>query len=158
MAYCHKWGVKNGYSFVLHFFSLISEGLGGVVFVQILDNYMSFFPKTIQMIRNNKWRVDCVSNDFVVLLSLPCPNWVETGSSLHDCTALVWRIFLSKTSPRRQTIDGRGDIDVSHGQFSKIIKLFDSPAARLNLYDADQTRCSIVVHTSLVTMYFYDHN
>ena len=32
----------------------------------------------------------------------------------------------------RQTIDGRGggsDIDVSLGQFSKIIKLFNSPAA-----------------------------
>ena len=53
-GFIHKWDVKNDFTFVLHFFSLISDCLGGVIFVQILDNYMSFFPKTIQMIRNNK--------------------------------------------------------------------------------------------------------
>ena len=37
--------------------------------------------------------------------------------------------FFVENVARRQTIDGRGDIDVSHGQFSKIIKLFNSPAA-----------------------------
>ena len=30
MALFHKWDVKNGFAFVLHFFSLISDGLGGV--------------------------------------------------------------------------------------------------------------------------------
>ena len=30
MALYHKWDVKNGSPFVLHFFSLIFNGLGGV--------------------------------------------------------------------------------------------------------------------------------
>ena len=30
MALYHEWDVKNGYAYVLTFFSLISDGLGGV--------------------------------------------------------------------------------------------------------------------------------
>jgi hypothetical protein len=30
MALYYKWDVKNGFSFVLQFFILISDGLGGV--------------------------------------------------------------------------------------------------------------------------------
>ena len=30
MALYHKWDVKNGFAHVLTFFSLISDGLGGV--------------------------------------------------------------------------------------------------------------------------------
>ena len=30
MAFYHKWNVKNGFTYVLQFFSLISDGLGGV--------------------------------------------------------------------------------------------------------------------------------
>ena len=30
MALYHKWDVKNGFAYVLTFFSLISDGLGGV--------------------------------------------------------------------------------------------------------------------------------
>ena len=30
MALCHRWYVKNGFAYVLKFFSLISDGLGGV--------------------------------------------------------------------------------------------------------------------------------
>ena len=30
MASYHKWDVKNGFAYVLQFFSLISDGLGGV--------------------------------------------------------------------------------------------------------------------------------
>ena len=30
MALCHKWDVKNDFAYVLQFFSLISDGLGGV--------------------------------------------------------------------------------------------------------------------------------
>ena len=30
MAPYHKWDVKNGFAFMLDFFSLISDGLGGV--------------------------------------------------------------------------------------------------------------------------------
>ena len=30
MALYHKWDVKNGFAYVLQFFSLISDGLGGV--------------------------------------------------------------------------------------------------------------------------------
>ena len=31
MALCHKWDVKNGFTYVLQFFSLISDGLGGMI-------------------------------------------------------------------------------------------------------------------------------
>ena len=30
MGLYHKWNVKNGFAYVLQFFSLISDGLGGV--------------------------------------------------------------------------------------------------------------------------------
>ena len=30
MAWYHKWDVKNGFTYVLQFFSLISDGAGGV--------------------------------------------------------------------------------------------------------------------------------
>ena len=30
MALYHKWDVKNGFAYVLQFFSLISDGIGGV--------------------------------------------------------------------------------------------------------------------------------
>ena len=30
IALCHKWDVKNGFAYVLQFFSLISDGLGSV--------------------------------------------------------------------------------------------------------------------------------
>ena len=30
MALYHKWDVKNGFGYVLQFFSIISDGLGGV--------------------------------------------------------------------------------------------------------------------------------
>ena len=30
MALYHKWDVKNGFAYVLKFFTLISDGLGGV--------------------------------------------------------------------------------------------------------------------------------
>ena len=33
MALYHKWDVKNGFTYVLTFFSLISDGLGGVQFL-----------------------------------------------------------------------------------------------------------------------------
>jgi len=35
MALYHKWDVKNGFAFVLQFFSLISDGLSGVA----LENF-----------------------------------------------------------------------------------------------------------------------
>jgi hypothetical protein len=33
MAFYHKWDVKTGFTFSLQFFMLISDGLGGVIFV-----------------------------------------------------------------------------------------------------------------------------
>ena len=36
MALYHKWDVKNGFAYVLTFFSLISDGLGGVCTVKFL--------------------------------------------------------------------------------------------------------------------------
>jgi hypothetical protein len=31
MALYHKWDAKNGFAYVLQFFSLISDGVGGVI-------------------------------------------------------------------------------------------------------------------------------
>ena len=36
MALYHKWNVKNGFAYVLQFFSLISESLGGVGFTALI--------------------------------------------------------------------------------------------------------------------------
>ena len=33
MALYHKWDVKNGFAYVLQFFSLTSVGLGGVLYL-----------------------------------------------------------------------------------------------------------------------------
>jgi hypothetical protein len=35
MALYHKWDVKNGLAFVFQFFSLISDGLGGVYHISM---------------------------------------------------------------------------------------------------------------------------
>ena len=47
MALYHNWDVKNGFAYVLTFFSLISDGLGGVCTVKFLgetEQYLhSFF-------------------------------------------------------------------------------------------------------------------
>jgi hypothetical protein len=37
MALYHKWGVKTGFIFVLQFFMLISDGLGGVHIILVLE-------------------------------------------------------------------------------------------------------------------------
>ena len=37
MALYHKWNVKNDFTFVFQFFSLISDGLGGVMDILIID-------------------------------------------------------------------------------------------------------------------------
>ena len=34
LALCHKWDVKNDFAYVLQFFSLISDGLGSVPYLQ----------------------------------------------------------------------------------------------------------------------------
>ena len=33
MVLCHKWDVKNDFAYVLQFFSLISDGLGSVLYL-----------------------------------------------------------------------------------------------------------------------------
>ena len=40
MALYHKWDVKNGFAFVLQFFSLISYGLGGVLSLDLEASFM----------------------------------------------------------------------------------------------------------------------
>ena len=42
MALYHKWDVKNGFVYVLTFFSFISDGLGGVIDLIIIMNYLSY--------------------------------------------------------------------------------------------------------------------
>ena len=37
MALCYKLDVKNGFTFVLQFFSLISDGLGGVMSLLLIQ-------------------------------------------------------------------------------------------------------------------------
>ena len=41
MALYHKWDVKNGFAYVLQFFSLISDGLGGVIQCGIACNNLT---------------------------------------------------------------------------------------------------------------------
>ena len=38
MALYHKWDVKNDFAYVLQFFSLISDGLGGVHYNNYEEN------------------------------------------------------------------------------------------------------------------------
>ena len=56
MALDHKWDVKNGFVYVLTFFSLISDGLGSV-YLNIVGSGNSliscscYIPKTIELIQ-----------------------------------------------------------------------------------------------------------
>ena len=52
MALYHKWDVKNGFVFVLQFFSLISEGLGGVVVANA--NYSNVFDHALEIGLENR--------------------------------------------------------------------------------------------------------
>ena len=49
MALNHKWDVKNGFSYVLQFFLLISEDLGGVYTV-----YATEFFKNVHILQSNR--------------------------------------------------------------------------------------------------------
>ena len=46
MALYHKWDVKNDFAYVLQFFSLISDGLGGV---------QDFIRKTLMATQKVNW-------------------------------------------------------------------------------------------------------
>ena len=41
MALYHKWDVKNGFAYVLQFFSLISDSVGGVYHINVLLGRLS---------------------------------------------------------------------------------------------------------------------
>ena len=60
MASYHKWDVKNGFTFVLQFFSLISDALGGVD---------STLTKTLIII-------EALIKNFVEPFVLPIVPWV----------------------------------------------------------------------------------
>ena len=40
-ALYHKWDVKNGFTYVLQFFSIISDGLGGVILPSNIDKTLT---------------------------------------------------------------------------------------------------------------------
>ena len=57
MALYHKWDVKNDFAYVLQFFSLISDGLGGVMCAIQIKKYLNAKSKRIQ--KNMKdWYAD----------------------------------------------------------------------------------------------------
>ena len=44
MALYHKWDVKNGFAYVLQFFSLIFDSLGGLLGMGQIENTFWDFP------------------------------------------------------------------------------------------------------------------
>ena len=55
MALYHKWDVKNDFAYVLQFFSLISDGLGGVISVSAKSIFLQIPTIPIFMFRR-----DCI--------------------------------------------------------------------------------------------------
>ena len=43
--FLHKWDVKNGFAYVLTFFSLISDGLGSVSYIPLNGSNMTSFQQ-----------------------------------------------------------------------------------------------------------------
>ena len=73
MALYHKWDVKNGFAFVLEFFSLISDGLGGV---EVITPHRC--PQLGQITENplknqkfGKLTAQKISEDFFLSLIIP---------------------------------------------------------------------------------------
>ena len=54
MVLSHKWDVKNGFPFVLQFFSLISDGLGGVQTLMDIIKLLSILSLLMVIIMTNK--------------------------------------------------------------------------------------------------------
>ena len=50
MALYHKWDVKNDFACVLRFFSLISDDLGSVTYLQIGDELFFFLQIMVRTI------------------------------------------------------------------------------------------------------------
>ena len=48
MAMYHKWDVKNGFAYVLQFFSLISDGLGGVTMLWHANSKVHILAKNCE--------------------------------------------------------------------------------------------------------------
>ena len=49
MALYHKWDVKNGFAFVLQFFSLISDCLGGVEKSLLFSHILYYLSKEFEI-------------------------------------------------------------------------------------------------------------
>ena len=62
MALYHKWDVKNGFPYVLQFFSLISDGLGGVC---CLRNYVAPFTRWVIFAALLSWPVISANGCFL---------------------------------------------------------------------------------------------
>ena len=80
MALYHKWDVKNDFAYVFQFFSLISDGLGGVLTFGI---FLKFYK-------------DCVSLCSIIRVKSPPP--VEIGKiecSFHRNSSPCIRVEIS---------------------------------------------------------------
>ena len=57
MALCHRWDAKNDFAYVLQFFSLISDGLGGVCILDFVTLLVA--AKTVTK-SHNKYYVNVI--------------------------------------------------------------------------------------------------
>jgi hypothetical protein len=76
MALYYKWDVKNGFAFVLEFFSLISDGLGGVRDIAP-HRCPQFGQITENPLKNKKFgklNAHKISEDFLLSLIPPKTN------------------------------------------------------------------------------------
>ena len=72
MALYHKWDIKNGFAYVLQFFSLISDGLGGVIEDQpvlFLFTSAGISNLTVQKTRMCPFFLEQSKNDLTLLLT-----------------------------------------------------------------------------------------
>ena len=86
MALYDIWDVKNGFAYVLQFFSLISDDLGGVVcYIIVEQNFKQNFRKEITPLSTMMYDSKCNDRPWETLLKFAMNQ-------------NLWEIFSTKTS------------------------------------------------------------
>ena len=94
MALYHKWDVKNGFAYVLQFFSLISNGLGGVgtlvLNIFLFVKMFHWVESKILSIFHNDVSLQMLKNS-IVFYSTISPNSVL---SVNHYFLFLWNVYV----------------------------------------------------------------
>ena len=94
MALYHKWDVKNGFAYVLQFFSLIFDSLGGVVQLRY-NGAIVFQEMHFTLPRFHDKLINLVNSQSQFLLKFKSHYFVISQILRHCCTCTLQYLIMS---------------------------------------------------------------